>query len=189
MKLDADKTYGLWWDGNERSTRILHTLREQEHDFLILQFRQFWSKDKAKRVDEIIKDLNLKVFSYPLASLNFIGNVQAVFEIAVKGGMMPIVADLTDGDKCLMTLTEKTLPFAPITADVYIVAHGKSGVRNGVTYWNPLEDEEREVETVSVCHECIKGTGQVFCPKVGQMIPSVEWNPEQNLAAFEAVYG
>lgn len=39
------------------------------------------------------------------------------------------------------------------------------------------------------CVDCLKDTGKVFCPKAGEMIDSVDWQPRAVLEAFQDKYG
>lgn len=76
-----------------------------------------------------------------------------------------------------------------------------------VTFYAPLahwtreqvieESAKRGLRTVKdvdegdlyTCHECIKGTGQVWCPKDQKMIDSIVWDREGNLDLWRKSYG
>jgi len=49
-------------------------------------------------------------------------------------------------------------------------------------------DDDMDTGNLSVCHNCIKGEGQVFCPKANEMIDSVKWNRDENLASFRKAF-
>lgn len=161
MELDASKSYVLWWSGGNDSTLLLAKLRDQPRDFAIYTFRQLWTKEQARKSDELIKRWNLKVFSFPAASVNFIGKgneLSAVFEMAVGTGRTPIVADLIDGDKCILTTSDIRMAHEPFKFDVHIVGSrgtdshysldkfvpGERWTQNDVEFWAPLYDYTRE---------------------------------------------
>jgi 3'-phosphoadenosine 5'-phosphosulfate sulfotransferase (PAPS reductase)/FAD synthetase len=50
----------------------------------------------------------------------------------------------------------------------------------GVNYTEP--PPHLNTGNLPLCHECLKGTGKVFCPKEKKEIDSHEWNPQQQLA-------
>lgn len=164
LKLDPNKSYVLWWSSGLDSTLLLAKLRDQPVDFAIYTFRQFWTKEQAKKADALIKKWNLKVFSFPAASVNFIGQkdeFSAVFEMPIGTGRTPIIMDLIDGDRCLLSLPEMQMPSQPFSFDVHIVGSrhydkhyslqnvvpSERWQANGVEYWAPLFDYSREAVT------------------------------------------
>lgn len=216
----------MWWSGGLDSTLLLAKLRDQPQDFAIYTFRQFWTKEQAKKANALIKLWNLKVFSFPAASVNFIGKgneLSAVFEMAVGTGRTPIVADLIDGDRCIMTTSDIRMTHEPFKFDVHLVGSkrvdthwslskfvpGERWTQNGVEFHAPLfdytdeavrrelrarrlddseADEREDTGNLSICHRCIKGTQQVFCPKEGKRIDSVIWDRDLNLSKFRESY-
>lgn len=61
--------------------------------------------------------------------------------------------------------------------------------RLGIDYQEPSDSEN--TGNVVCCNLCIRPTpkGIVFCPKTQEMIPTVNWNPVENLAAFRRAAG
>ncbi|HXG85178.1 MAG TPA: hypothetical protein VNI84_14250 [Pyrinomonadaceae bacterium] len=53
----------------------------------------------------------------------------------------------------------------------------------GVEYVEPSDEEN--TGNVVCCHNCLKSSGKVFCPKSNQEIEGVEWNGEENLRIFQ----
>lgn len=224
----AGKNVALFWSGGMDSTLLLAMLRESSPvEFSIVQFREYWTREQAKRVDARIRDWNLKVFSYPAKRVSFIGNddeISAVFEVTVGNDVMPVVADLIEGDRCILTLAEMTMPTAPFQFDIAVVGSRKDDShwslnsspvpaekweQNGMKFYAPLyewsrEDVKRELRTrglddteadeqsdtgnISLCDRCVKGTGEVFCPRENKFIPSVAWDRKANLSNFQQAY-
>ncbi len=50
-------------------------------------------------------------------------------------------------------------------------------------------DKEVDEGDLYVCHNCVKGTGKVYCPKEGKDIDSIVWDGNANLEAFKKAYG
>lgn len=50
-------------------------------------------------------------------------------------------------------------------------------------------EKEADEGDIALCHNCIKGTGQVFCPKDNKYIDSIVWDRQTNLDAFRQAYG
>lgn len=141
--LSQAKRAVLCWSGGLDSTLVLAMLREQEVDFDILILgRERWTKEQKKRTDDLIKEWDLKCFTYPAISQNLIGNghLAAVFEYAVNGGVIPLVQDLIPGKRCLFDVLEghrcTTVPFE---WDLFI-----TGGRKDDTHWSmrPVPNKE-----------------------------------------------
>ncbi len=226
MKLDASKSYVLWFSGGLDSTLLLAKLRDQPIDFAIYTFRQNWTKAQAKRVDDLIKKWNLKVFSYPRMTSTYIGDgkeLAIVNEIAIGNGVVPFVQDVVEGSRCILDLDTK-VSGEPFKFDVHIFGSkrvdrhwsltdfvpGERWTQNGVEFWAPLydyttsavqrelrsrglddsdADEQADTGNLSICHNCIKGSGKIHCPKEGRFIDSVVWDRQANLNTFRATYG
>ena len=161
MQLDANKSYALLWSGGNDSTLILAMLREQSQDFAIVQYRQFWTKEQAKKVDNLIKKLDLKVFSWPMASSTMMGQgdeLSIAFELALGNGMLPIVQDIVEGTRCLHESGVMTMTKVPFQFDVCFVGSRKEDThyslsnvvpakeweQNGIHFIAPLYDYTRE---------------------------------------------
>lgn len=143
-------------------------------------------------------------------------DITAVFEQAIGGNIVPLLRDLIDGDGCLADLAERPkIPFAPKDWDTVYVGSRKSDKHFGKNVipakeWQigttkfiaPLydytdEDVKRELGDLwqdgadtgdlHICHNCLKGE-QAWCPKEQQFIPSIQWDREANLAAFQTAY-
>ncbi len=151
----------LHWSGGMDSTLLLAMLRESGIDFTIVQFRQFWTKEQTKKVDKLIRDWDLKVFSYPASQVSFVGQddeISAVFEIPVGNGTAPLVTDLIDGDRCIESLAETQMHIAPFQFDINIVGSRKDDKhyslpqvvpaerwqQNGTEFYAPLYEKSRE---------------------------------------------
>lgn len=127
--IDA-KNPALCWSGGLDSTLLLAMLREQNIPVDILQFgRETWTKGQKERADRLIKDWDLKVFSYPAGNTHFIGNgtdITAVFDYAVGGSSIPVLRDVVQGDACIATLEGQKLFSPPVEYDLYIVGTRES---------------------------------------------------------------
>ncbi len=53
---------------------------------------------------------------------------------------------------------------------------------------NAEATEQQNTGNLSICMNCIAGTGKVYCPSESQEIDSIVWNRTQNLNNFRAVY-
>jgi len=213
------------------STLILAMLIDLGVSFDIVQFgREFWTKEQKKRADDLISKWNLKVYSYPPATVSFIGKddeIALVREYALTNSTMSLVSDVIEGDRCIVDLKGKRVIAPPYHWDMVItgsrvedkhyafegdVVPSEQWVVNGTTFYAPLYDkstqwvktelqrrgldvteasEREDSGNISLCSKCLRPneTGYVECPKENNsLIPLVQWQPEQNLAAFRAAY-
>lgn len=49
-------------------------------------------------------------------------------------------------------------------------------------------DEQQDTGNLSICRNCLNGTGETWCPADNKFIPSVVWDRTQNLNNFRATY-
>jgi hypothetical protein len=118
----------LWWSSGLESTLLLAMMREANLDFYIVQMRDFWTKEQKKKSDDLIKEWNLKVFSYSPANVYFIGNdseLTTVFEYAVGGTRIPVLRDVIDGTRCIADLDGLRLHSSPMKWDLNIIGSRK----------------------------------------------------------------
>ena len=64
----------------------------------------------------------------------------------------------------------------------------KEGLRARGLDADEVADDEDTGHLLS-CTNCLKGKGEVFCPKLNEMVPSVQWEPSLNLANYRQTYG
>lgn len=160
----AGKNVALLWSGGLDSTLLLAMLRESSPvDFSILTFRQHWSRIQAQRADKLIRDWDLKTFSYPASRMSLIGKddeISAVFEVGLGDGVFPVVTDLIDGDRCIEDIVDRTMERAPFQFDIHIVGSraadrhfslndtppipAERWMQNGTEIWAPLYAMDRE---------------------------------------------
>lgn len=219
------KNPALMWSSGLESTLLLAMLIEAKAKFdVVQQGREEWTNAQKKRADKLIKEWNLKVFSYPPANISLIGQddeITTVWEYAVTGGRIPLLRDVVEGERCIADLTTHRMYTSPIEWDMFIVGSrfddkhyamqsmipSERWMVGEVEFYAPLAqwtreevlaksleyglDVEKEVDEgdISLCHNCIKGQGQVFCPKDNKYIDSVVWDRNANLEAFKKAYG
>lgn len=119
-----DKRAVLFLSGGFDSLLLLILLIEQGQVFDIVQFRTAWNKKQRERADYWIKKCNLRVYSYPPAAMNFVGDgadVGVIFEYAIGNGSIPLVRDVIKGDDCILDQNGLKMPFAPLDFDIGLV--------------------------------------------------------------------
>lgn len=197
----------LFWSGGLRSTLLLAMLKESGKTFQIVQHRDLWTKEQKKLPDTLIKQWDLKLFSYPPATVNVIEGLTLGSIYAVNGRCMPIQTRLVEGKGCLLTkLQGMRLQHSPLSWDTHLVGIGQQErwSKGTTEFWAPLWDWsieaikqglfEREITVedtgyLSTCHNCIKGQEKVWCPAEDAYIDSIAWSEKDNTAAFHAAYG
>jgi len=118
----------LFLSGGLDSLLLLVLLIEQGKVFEIIQFRTNWSKKQRERADYWIKKCNLRVYSYPPAQVNLVGDGQdigVIFEYAVGNGVIPVVRDVIDGTDCIADLDGQRMHTMPLDVDLGIVGTRK----------------------------------------------------------------
>jgi len=118
----------LFLSGGLDSLLLLVLLIEQNQVFEIIQFRTLWSKKQRERADYWIKRCNLRVYSYPPAQVNLVGDGQdigVIFEYAVGNGVIPLVRDVIQGDACIADLDGQRMHTMPLDVDLGIVGTRK----------------------------------------------------------------
>lgn len=197
----------LLWSGGLRSTLVLALLRQADIHVDIVTFgRDTMSKPLRKRMDVLIRDWGLKVFSYPPMSRSFMGDdtIQTVFDYAVGDAMFPDVRDVSEGTKCIAEIDGMQLHNAPCQWDCVVVGTEKEkeewsiGTTNFIAplaHWTETEVKAaleafglpttEEDESVPLCQRCLKAIeGEVWCPKEDALIPAMGTNLFGNLTSF-----
>lgn len=202
----------LWWSGGLESTLLLAMLRENGQEFDIVQMREGWTRTQKKKSDELIIKWNLKVFSFPPSNVTLVGNLTAVMDYAGT----PMLKDVIEGTQCLADIGKHTMHQMPFQWDCHIVGSREEDrhfdrqivfAERWDNFYAPLfkwtrdevkealrerglddtdADEQSDTGNLSACHNCVKGTGQVWCPADKKYIDSVVWNPDDNLQQFLA---
>lgn len=123
----------VFFSGGLDSTLLVAMLLEENAKFDIVQFRDHWTKEQRKRVDEIVKKFDLTLFSYPPAATNLIGDgdqIAIVQEYVTKGGTVPLIMDVIDGTKCIFQIQGLTMTTMPIDWTLIL-----TGGRKTDTHW------------------------------------------------------
>lgn len=125
----------LFWSGGLDSTLLLAMLREQPKRFDIVRFSDLLTREQLHRSDELIKQWDLQVFSYPAAQVRLIGDgndsIAAVFETALGTSRIPLIRDVIDGDMCIADAGNAlTMPIMPMEWDTVVI-----GSRKDDTHW------------------------------------------------------
>lgn len=163
-KLSNYKRAVLFFSGGKESTLLLSMMREQPIDFdIITQGMEWWTKEQRSRVENLIRDWKLKVFSYPPMSSHLAGELSLVSYYAMGTTRIPMYRDFVgEGERCLSELNGQKLNVTPFNWDLYIFGSreddthplqenlmpAKEWTEDGITFWNPLYDWTRdEVES------------------------------------------
>ncbi len=91
--------------------------------------KETWTKKQRQRVEEVMKYLDITVFSYPPANIGFLGDGtqnSAVFEYAIGGDYVPMIRDVIPGDKCIADLDGMKAFTSPILWDCVLVGSRKA---------------------------------------------------------------
>jgi len=111
----------LLWSGGMDSTLILALLRQEGIHVDIVTFgRELLTKKQKARMDALIRDWDLKVFTYPPMNRSFIGdgeNISAVFDYIIGDASAPNIKDVIDGEKCIADIQGPSLPGSPVDWD------------------------------------------------------------------------
>lgn len=160
----------LFWSGGLDSTLILALLRQENIPVDVVTFgRELWTKQQKKRADTLIREWDMKVFSYPPLLRSFIGdgeNISAVFDYAVGDAVVPNIRNLIDGDRCIADIDGMTMYRSPVRWDCVIL-----GLRADDKHW-ATKGLKRE-------QEWVVGDTTFVCPLW-------DWNREEVQAALEA---
>lgn len=65
----------------------------------------------------------------------------------------------------------------------------REDVRSCLADYDALDLPDIDTGDIHACTNCLKGSGPVFCPKVGTEIDSVDWSPKENLQMFRDAIG
>lgn len=217
----------LFWSGGKDSTLLLAMLREIGKPFDIVQIRDFWTREQKKKIDNLIKDWKLKVFSFPPMNMYFIGQgneISFVSEFGLGDGRLPILADVIEGNRCIADLAAQTMPMMPLEWDLYILGSRKDDTHytfsspipserwqiGGKEFYAPLYSwtreqviekskeygldvaevsEQENTGNLSLCTNCLNGSGEVYCPAEKSFIPAIVWDRGENLRQFQIAYG
>lgn len=123
----------LWLSGGKDSTLLLELMLRNSFNFSLLNFNYTYSREQKKRVDYLIAEKNLIVYSYAPLAFTLVGNKKDISIISIyaagkNGASVPLIADLVDGDKCAfdlnIKLNKKRQP--PIIFDNHIWGSKKS---------------------------------------------------------------
>lgn len=143
--------------------------------------------------------------------------ISAVFELPIGAINIPLLRDVVDGTRCMAELEGQRMHTPPMNWDLWIVGSRKddthyalktiapNGQWGDTEIYAPLYDWTREevvkeLQTrgldnqtadtgdIELCHNCIKGTGKVWCPAQQTEIDSVQWDRNANLAQFRRAY-
>ncbi len=168
----------LFWSAGKDSTLLLTMLYDAGIDFDIVQLgREHWSREQKRFADELIRDWDLKVLTFPPAKVSFIGDgneISAVFEYAMGGSAIPVLRDVIPGTKCIADLEGMRLDQAPMKWDCAIVGSkfsdrhhavdslipGEEWKVGDVTFLAPLADwEDIDVEAALLAIDLIVPSG------------------------------
>ena len=142
----------LFWSGGLDSTLILAVMREMKLSFDIFQAREMWTKAQKRKVDDLIKQWGLQVYSYPMAKVNFIGQdkqISLVFEYAIGNLSFPHIRDVTAGDTCIAELAElETTSQPPILWDLHIIGTRKDDKHFSTNGVQLIPSERFEIDSV-----------------------------------------
>ncbi len=119
----------LLWSGGLDSTLLLTFLREEGiHADIVMFGYDLMTKKQKQRIDALIRDWDLKIFSYPPSLRSFIGDgkdISVVFDYAMGGSTVPVIKDVVDGDKCIADLEGMKLHYSPVKWDLALVGTRK----------------------------------------------------------------
>ncbi len=152
----------VWWSGGLDSTLLLAMLIEEHATFDVIQMRDHWTKGQKKRVDALIKQWDLKLFSYAPMFTNVIGqddDLALVHEYAVNGGAVPMLMDVVEGEQCLLNALKglrRDVP--PLDWDLMLIGSRKDDTHwafgnvipsekwtvGSMQIWAPFYDKDRE---------------------------------------------
>lgn len=136
--LSRKGTKCLWFSGGSDSRLLLEVMLKAGKPFGILTFRDGWTREQKKVVDQVIIDKNLEALTYPpLTSVLTAENdeLSLVSGYAIGDGqVMPIIRDLVHNDaRCLVEDVRIELPkmlAAPVEFDTHIF-----GTRKDDKHW------------------------------------------------------
>lgn len=220
----------LYFSGGSDSLLLLHMMQGLKQPFSIVCFDHMFSREQRKYIDKIIREHDLRVFSYRPSNAYLIGDgqqVSSVEEYEMLGvGRMPFVKDAVQDDgRCAVTDVKfgpwhegpatvgfKLNIFGTRKTDRHYATgrawrKGREWAVGPFRYLAPLWDWTRkDVKTalkeygaewpkidtgaLPMCTRCLlnRGEGQVFCPKTQEMIPAIDWKPQEMLSEFRKKY-
>lgn len=139
----------LFWSAGLDSTLLLAVMRDIGKPFDIFQARDLWTKEQLRRADDLIKEWDLEVYSYPSATRYFIGkdeNLSVIFEYALGTQSFPHIRDVIEGNQCVAELAKiKNVFSPPIVWQNHII-----GSRKDDYHWStgsPIPSEKFEIGT------------------------------------------
>lgn len=144
-------------------------------------------------------------------------NISAVFEIAIGSQPIPLIRDVVEGTRCIAELEGQRMIAPPMKWDIWVIGSrdddthytlnkiappakwGDTELYAPLREWTReqvvealqargLDNQTEDTGDIHLCHNCLKGEGQVWCPAQNQFIDSVRWNRTENLANFRKAY-
>lgn len=217
-KIEQANRSVLFYSGGFDSSILLETLRQQPKDFDIFQDRILWTREQLDYVDQVIREQDLRVFSFPPTNAYFVGEGRDLSLIFEYPQGVPIIKDVVEGTQCIADMESYRSAVSPFKWDLCIVGSrqddthwlfpnqmlpAKEWQANGCTFYAPLFDVKRETVLrmaqemeikasppmdLELCTKCLNGTGKVMCPKENELIDSIVWDRELNTKYFRERY-
>lgn len=202
----------VFLSGGVDSLVLLHLVRDCS--FPVVTFSEDFSKEQVKKLEKIIFDYGLTLYTYPPKSRYFVPHndgVSLVDEYGFAGETIPVIRDIEDAETgCLAELSSRRFDNFDFGFDCVLTGalkedfHPLTGnpmaeiKEQGITFICPLWNWSKErVKRYAAKYGLspIEGTGELkscnkclhsstFCPKEQRVIPQIDWSPQQNLQIF-----
>lgn len=128
----------LHLSGGKDSLLLLKVLTTFELEFSVLRFDLGWSRGQRSIVDELIKEHDLTVYSYPPASFDLFGDGNGNlawstdYALGSRGERLPVLRDIVPGDACAYDV-EFPASFS-LMPKIYFTNH-ITGAKKGETHF------------------------------------------------------
>lgn len=123
---DTHERVCLWFSAGADSRLLLETMLSLGRNFAVLNFEDGFSRKQREIVNQVIKEKNLQVFSYPPQTAMLVGfgenlSLAAFYAIDETANNAPVLRDLVTGETCAFDIPVKSgQKHAPIVFDAHI---------------------------------------------------------------------
>lgn len=157
----------VFFSGGIDSLVLLYLLKDYE--LPVISFTSDWKKEDKKKLEQLIFDWNLTLYTYPIKNRYIVpneGSLSLIDEYGFAGFDLPVIRDITESDTCLADLSKERFTDFDFGFDTVFTGILKEDENFG-TNWFDVQKQQGKINFVSPLFDWTKGEIQEFAKEKG----------------------